>query len=166
MSRLSSFSYDASAQTITIGAGLRWDDVYAALDPLGLGCLGGRTPGIGVGGFMLGGGMFARFALNICNACITGYSWHTNQYGLSIDTVVGYELVLPGGDIVTVTNQSYPDLFFGLKVHTYSRLFLRLHNKLICDTGWRKQLCRSYDARVRGRMLQFFISCRALLHAL
>ena len=39
-----------------VGTGLVWDDVYAALEPHNVTVLGGRVPGIGVGGFTLGGG--------------------------------------------------------------------------------------------------------------
>ena len=45
-----------------------------------------------------------------------GYSWKTNQYGLAIDTIMAYELVKPDGSVVTVTEVSDPELFFGLKV--------------------------------------------------
>lgn len=45
-----------------------------------------------------------------------GYSWKTNQYGLAIDTITAYELVKPDGNVVTVTEVSDPELFFGLKV--------------------------------------------------
>ena len=45
----------------------------------------------------------------------TGYSWKTNQYGLTIDNLSGYELVLPNGTVTTVTESSSPDLFWGLK---------------------------------------------------
>lgn len=58
MSRFSEVVYDAAAQTVTIGAGLIWDDVYAALEPHGVNVVGGRVSGVGVAGFTLGGGMF------------------------------------------------------------------------------------------------------------
>jgi hypothetical protein len=45
----------------------------------------------------------------------TGYSYKTNQYGLSIDNIVGFNLVLPNSTVVYVTEPTYPDLFFGLK---------------------------------------------------
>lgn len=45
-----------------------------------------------------------------------GYSWKTNQFGLTIDTITAIDLVLPSGQAVHVTNSSYPELFFGLKV--------------------------------------------------
>jgi len=58
MSRFSEVVYDSTTQTVTIGAGLVWDDVYAALEPHGVNVVGGRVPGVGVAGFTLGGGMF------------------------------------------------------------------------------------------------------------
>ena len=54
--------------------------------------------GPGTGGFTLGG----------------GYSWLTNQHGLTSDTAVSYNLVLPNGT-ATVVDASTPDLFFALK---------------------------------------------------
>jgi hypothetical protein len=35
---------------------------------------------------------------------------------LALDSVIAYELVLPSGKIVNVTESSYPDLYFGLRV--------------------------------------------------
>ena len=58
MSRFSEVTYDAAAQTATIGAGLVWDDVYAALEPYNVNVVGGRVSGVGVAGFTLGGGNF------------------------------------------------------------------------------------------------------------
>ena len=46
---------------------------------------------------------------------VAGYSWKTNQYGLTADTVTAFELVLPCGDVKTVTEQD-EDLWFALKV--------------------------------------------------
>lgn len=39
----------------------------------------------------------------------------TNQHGIASDNVVSFELVLPNGTFVEVTQRSQPDLFFGLK---------------------------------------------------
>ncbi|QRV98414.1 FAD-binding domain protein [Ceratobasidium sp. AG-Ba] len=68
---------DGSVGTVEIGAGL-----------------GGRVTGVGVGGFILGG----------------GYSWLSNQY------VTAFEVVLPNGTIAVATETTNSDLFFGLKV--------------------------------------------------
>lgn len=98
MYRFDGVEYDAAAGTATIGAGLIWDDVYAALEPHGVNVVGGRVTGVGVAGFTLGG----------------GYSWLSNQYGLTVDTVVAYELVTPDGTVRTVTADD-DDLFWALK---------------------------------------------------
>ncbi|KAG5649719.1 hypothetical protein H0H81_002373 [Sphagnurus paluster] len=106
MSRFSEVTYDATSQTAVIGAGLVWDDVYAALAPYNVNVVGGQVSGVGVPGFTLGGGM---------RGYSTGYSWLTNQHGLTLDTVQAFELVKPNGVVSTITRASDPDLFFGLK---------------------------------------------------
>ncbi|RXW13921.1 hypothetical protein EST38_g11933 [Candolleomyces aberdarensis] len=99
LNSLRSIRYDRFSKTVEFGTGVIWDDVYAALEPYGVSVVGGRNTGVGVGGFTLGG----------------GYSWKTNQLGLTIDTVTAFELVKPNGDVVTVTERSDPKLFFALK---------------------------------------------------
>ncbi|KAF9244086.1 hypothetical protein BU15DRAFT_59436 [Melanogaster broomeanus] len=99
MTRFSDVAYNSSAQTATIGAGMVWDDVYAALAQHGVVVVGGRVSGVGVAGSTLGG----------------GYSWLTEQYGLAIDNVEEYELVMPNGTVIAVSELSSPELFFGLK---------------------------------------------------
>ncbi len=59
--RFSEINYDANTQTVEIGPGLIFDDVYAALAPHGVSIAGGRVTGIGVGGFLLGGGEYDVF---------------------------------------------------------------------------------------------------------
>ncbi|KAJ8496450.1 hypothetical protein ONZ45_g12438 [Pleurotus djamor] len=99
MTRFNEVTYDPDTQTVVLGAGLIWDDVYDQLDRFGVNVVGGRVSGVGIAGFILGG----------------GYSWKTNQYGLTVDTVTAFELVKPSGCIANVTHDSDPQLFFGLK---------------------------------------------------
>ncbi|PBK61210.1 FAD dependent oxidoreductase [Armillaria solidipes] len=99
MTRFNEVTYDPATQTAVIGAGNIWDDVYEILDAQGVNVVGGRVTGIGVAGLTLGG----------------GYSYLSNQYGLTIDNVVAYELVVPNGTVVTVTEANDPYLFFSLK---------------------------------------------------
>jgi len=99
MSAFSTLEWDQTAETIDIGAGLRWDHVYDLLNPQGYTVVGGRVRGVGVAGFILGGGL----------------SFKTNQHGLTIDTLVSCEMVLPNGTVVTASQNENPDLFFGLK---------------------------------------------------
>lgn len=56
MVRFSEVTYNSKAQTAVLGAGLVWDDVYAALEPYNVSVVGGRVSGIGIAGFTLGGG--------------------------------------------------------------------------------------------------------------
>jgi FAD/FMN-containing dehydrogenase len=56
MARFNQVIIDETASTVEIGAGLVWDDVYRALDGTGLNVAGGRVGGVGVAGFILGGG--------------------------------------------------------------------------------------------------------------
>ncbi len=45
----------------------------------------------------------------------SGYSYKSSQYGLGIDNIAGYELVLPNGTVAYVTSKD-KDLWFGLRV--------------------------------------------------
>ena len=58
MTRFSEVLYNSSTETATVGAGLIWNDVYAALESYRVNVVGGRLSGVGVAGFTLGGGMF------------------------------------------------------------------------------------------------------------
>ncbi|PBK61215.1 FAD-binding domain-containing protein [Armillaria solidipes] len=100
MIRFKDIAYDPKTQTAVIGAGNIWDDVYESLNAQGVNVLGARESGVGVAGLTLGGGMYMLI----------------NQYGLAIDNVVAYELVMPNGNVTTVTASTDPDLFFSLKV--------------------------------------------------
>ncbi|KAJ7737700.1 FAD-binding domain-containing protein [Mycena metata] len=104
LARFNTTTYDASypntaSGAVTIGAGLTWGQVYTVLDPLGVIVVGGRDHSVGVAGFILGG----------------GYGYHSNQYGLSADTVLSFELVLPNGIVKNITEKSDADLFWALK---------------------------------------------------
>ncbi|KAN0115766.1 hypothetical protein V8E52_006578 [Russula decolorans] len=98
MTRFNDTEVDYNSGTVELGAGLTWGQVYVALEPTGVNVVGGRIPEIGVAGLTLGG----------------GYSFKTSQYGLTVDNVVGYELVLPNGTVINVTSKD-EDLWFGLR---------------------------------------------------
>ncbi|KAI0725450.1 hypothetical protein C8Q72DRAFT_852096 [Fomitopsis betulina] len=95
LTRLDSISIDSASQTATFGPGLIYDELYAALEEHNVIVLGSRSTSIGVGGFILGG----------------GYSFLSNQHGLTIDTVREFEIVLPDGVVATASETSHPDLF-------------------------------------------------------
>jgi FAD/FMN-containing dehydrogenase len=84
-----------------VGAGCLFDEVYRAIVPTGQNIVGGSAiAGVGIAGWLLGG----------------GYSLKTNQYGLGIDNLEGFTIVLPNGAIENVTEQSNRELFEAVKV--------------------------------------------------
>jgi hypothetical protein len=46
---------------------------------------------------------------------VAGYSWKSNEYGLTIDSVTEFHLVSPNGTEMVVT-EANEDLWFALKV--------------------------------------------------
>ena len=59
----------------------------------------------------------------------------SNQYGLTIDNMAAYELVLPNGTITNVT-QSNEDLWFALRVSDLISDRRRFADYIF--SGWRK----------------------------
>jgi hypothetical protein len=84
---------------VWIGPGARWGDVYRALEPERLTVAGARVSHVGVGGFVLGGGI----------------SWYANQVGWSCDSVLAFEVVTPDLQIRRVDRNKHADLFWALK---------------------------------------------------
>jgi FAD binding domain len=90
---------DAHNRTAYVGAGVTWQHVLDAATPYGLAPACGSAPGVGVVGFLTGGGI-GPLARSI---------------GLSADYVRGFELVTGTGEILWVTPQQHGDLFWGLR---------------------------------------------------
>ncbi|KAE8862147.1 hypothetical protein PTNB29_04709 [Pyrenophora teres f. teres] len=86
-------------QTVDIGPGLRWIDVYKAVEKDGLSVSGGRMAPVGVPGLILGGGI-SHFA---------------SKRGWACDNVASFELVTASGIPIEVSPTSYPDLFWALR---------------------------------------------------
>lgn len=53
--RINQLSVSSDSSVVSLGPGIRWGDVYNALDPYGVSVIGGRIPQVGVGGLLLGG---------------------------------------------------------------------------------------------------------------
>jgi hypothetical protein len=62
---------------------------------------------------------------------LLGYSYLTSQFGLAVDNVAGYELVLPNGTIKDVTSKDH-DLWFGLRVSMQAQNKLASLNAFNC----------------------------------
>ena len=127
MSNFTTLNWNREQETIDIGAGLRWDHVYDYLNPQGYTVVGGRVRGVGVAGFILGGGMYHfLFKIRYDFSRKSGLSYKTNRYGLTIDTLQSCEIVLPNGTIAIASHDENPDLFFGLKVPPFFHFGLSL----------------------------------------
>ncbi|KAK7754301.1 hypothetical protein SLS62_003594 [Diatrype stigma] len=99
LSMMNSSSYDAETNLARIQPGGRWKKVYADLEEEGVVVAGGRDGGVGVGGFLLGGGI----------------SFFSGRMGLGCDSVVNYEVVLANGTVVNANSTANADLWRALK---------------------------------------------------
>lgn len=84
---------------VKVGAGARWGKVYTTLLEKGLAVAGGRIADVGVGGYLLGGGL----------------SYFSNRLGWACDNVLSFEIVLANGTIVTAAENLNEDLFWALR---------------------------------------------------
>jgi FAD/FMN-containing dehydrogenase len=99
LSKVRSISVDKRAKTATIGAGAQLIDMYAALAAQGAAVPGGSCPSVGVSGVTLGGGMGLA----------------ARAFGLTIDNLIGVQIVTADGMIRTVNRSTDPDLLWALR---------------------------------------------------
>ncbi|PQE09675.1 FAD linked oxidase N-terminal protein [Rutstroemia sp. NJR-2017a BBW] len=99
MGQMNSTVVSADNTTARVGGGALTGQIFAALDPYGLAHVGGRVGQVGIGGFTLGGGTSVLAAM----------------YGWALDNVIEYEVVLANTTIVTVSENSHPDLYYALR---------------------------------------------------
>lgn len=90
---------DPSAQTVRVGGGCTWADVDHAGSGFGLATPSGSISSTGVGGLTLGGGI--------------GHL--TRKHGLTIDNLLGADMVLADGSFVTTNEQKNPDLLWAIR---------------------------------------------------
>ncbi|CZS89550.1 uncharacterized protein RCO7_02532 [Rhynchosporium graminicola] len=86
-------------KVVKLGPGARWGDVYAKLDPLNVTVPGARVDSVGVGGYLLGGGL----------------SYFAHTVGFACNSVLQYEVVLGNGSVVLADSLHNPDLWLALR---------------------------------------------------
>jgi hypothetical protein len=96
---MASIEVDVSGRTAWAGAGLTAAEYSQAAGVHGLATGFGDTGSVGIGGITLSGGI--------------GYL--TRKYGLTIDSVIGADIVTANGDLLRVDASSHPDLFWALR---------------------------------------------------
>ena len=89
----------SASGAVRAGAGLRWTDIMDAAGPLGFAALAGSAPGVGVVGFLTGGGIgpVAR------------------TFGVSSDYVTAFDVVTGDGLLRRASATENPALFWGLR---------------------------------------------------
>lgn len=99
LSEMNQVSVDPSARSVACGGGATWAAVDAATQERGLATVGGTISHTGVGGLTLGGGM----------------GWLTPKHGLTIDNLLGCEVVTAEGRILRASETEHRDLFWALR---------------------------------------------------
>ncbi|KAJ5936915.1 FAD-binding domain-containing protein [Penicillium verhagenii] len=122
--------YDPTTETVEIGPGTRWKQVYAALREHGRVVAGGRDGNVGVAGLLLGGGK----------------TFFAAQRGFACDDVVSFEVVVAGGNankdegcsVVTASAEEHPDLFRALKggSNNFGIVTNFTMRALVCESVW------------------------------
>ncbi|GAT20537.1 FAD binding domain-containing protein [Aspergillus luchuensis] len=103
--------------SVRVGPGVRWGDLFKILEPHGVIAAGGRDYGVGVPGFIFGGGL----------------SYLSTQEGWGIDNLLAVDIVLANGQQITVDKDCHPDLYRALHgggAHNFgivTNLTLKLH---------------------------------------
>lgn len=90
---------DEGMATARVEAGVRWGEVLEHAQRAGLAPLLGSSPHVGVMGYTLGGGM----------------GWLARKYGMALDSVLAFEVVMPDGRLVHASAREHTDLFWGLR---------------------------------------------------
>ncbi|PHH78727.1 hypothetical protein CDD80_6362 [Ophiocordyceps camponoti-rufipedis] len=98
------FKLDGSSRVIktnsmTIGGGVQMYDAYKAADQHGQTITGGGGKSVAFGGYVSGG----------------GHSFVAPYFGLAADNILQMEVVTPAGDIMTVNEDQYPEIFWALR---------------------------------------------------
>jgi FAD/FMN-containing dehydrogenase len=90
---------DPVERTALVQGGALWGDVDHETQVYGLATTGGIVGHTGVGGLSLGGGV----------------GWLMRKHGLTVDNLLAAEVVTADGDILRVSADDHPDLFWALR---------------------------------------------------
>ena len=92
-------SVNPKAKTVRVGGGCLIGDVDRETEFYGLAVSAGIVSHTGIGGLSLGG----------------GFGWISRKHGLTVDNMLGGELVSADGEILRANAEEHPDLFWAIR---------------------------------------------------
>ena len=99
LSPMKAIRVDAEDGLVEVAAGVTLGELDRATQAFGLAVPAGVVTHTGVAGLTLGGGI----------------GWLTRKHGLTIDNLVGADVVTAEGELVAASEGDHPDLFWGLR---------------------------------------------------
>jgi FAD/FMN-containing dehydrogenase len=99
LSPMKGIRVDPAARSARAEAGLTWGEYNRETQAFGLASTGGVVSTTGIAGLTLGGGL----------------GWLHGKHGLSCDNLLSADIVTADGQLLTVSAEQNPDLFWGLR---------------------------------------------------
>jgi FAD/FMN-containing dehydrogenase len=98
-SEMKAIRVDPVRRTAQAEPGLRWEEFDRETQAFGLATTGGTIGDTGIAGLTLGG----------------GFGWLEGTLGMTVDNLIGADVVLPSGELVHANDRSHEDLFWAIR---------------------------------------------------
>ena len=99
LSTMRSVTFDPGRRTVRVEPGVTLGELDRATQAHGQATPTGINSTTGIAGLALGG----------------GFGWLSRRYGLTLDNLVAADVVTADGDPIRASQESYPDLFWGIR---------------------------------------------------
>lgn len=141
LSAMNSVTVNKNQNSVSVGPGALWQDVYTKLDAMNIAIVGGRSNLVGVAGLTTGGGI----------------SFFSARYGFVCDGVLNYQIVLGDGRIVNANDRENIDLRTALRGGSNNFGIVTRFDFTMFDQGelWGGDIL--YDFSTLAQQLQAFV---------